>query len=412
MRDQNLLFYEADLDNQLRIKRSTVIDIVNHIQEEQFLISNDKELVEHIVANHSVQPLVLHEEATTMEQVETEVDVSRDPRRMIPPEHSHPFYIPGTRVDVNIPFTGEEWIFEYRPERFSSAFPRAEVNSGYIRISITLPHDVEREIFKDRYERELRLIKEYIEWSHKQVVEYNQSLDGIARQAIANRRKRLNKHAGIAELLDIPLTMKKGAPSITPVKIEIRRPPPLPVSPKTGLAPEPGITDETYEHILHFIRHQGRTFESVPATFAVHNEEGLRNIILAQLNGHFKGGAAGEVFRGRGKTDICIEEDNRAAFIGECKIWTGAANLADAIDQLLGYLTWRDSKASLIVFNLNNKNFTKILEKFPDTVRDHPLFINNLPYEETGEWRVLMRSREDEGRRVTVHVFVFDLYVA
>ena len=412
MRDPNLLFYEADLDNQLRIKKSTVIDVVNHIQEEQFLISSDEELVEHILANHTVQPLVLHEEARTMEQFETEVNVSTDPRRMIPPEHSHPFCIPGTRVDVNIPFTGEEWIFEYRPERFSSVFPRAEVNSGYIRISITLPHDVEREIFKERYDREIRLIKEYVEWSHKQVLEYNQGLDGIARQAIANRRERLNKHAGIAALLDIPLTTKERAPSITPVKVEVRRPPPLPVPPKTGLAPEPGISDEIYEHILHFIRHQGRTFESAPATFTMHNEEGLRNIILAQLNGHFKGDATGEVFRGRGKTDICIEEDSRAAFIGECKIWTGAANLTDAIDQLLGYLTWRDSKASLIVFNSSNKNFSKILETLPDTVRDHPLFVNNLPCEEAGEWRVLMRSGEDEGRRVSVHVFVFNLYVA
>ena len=412
MRDRNLLFYEAGLDNQLRAKKLQVSEVINCIPEQQFLISKDEELVEHIVANHTVQPLVLHEEARTMKQSETEVDVSRDLGRSFRPGHSGPFYISGTRVDVNIPFSGEDWIFNYRPDRFSTTFPRAEVNREYICISISLPHDVETEKFKDMYDREIRLIMGYVERSHSQVLEYNQSLDGIARQAITSRRERLNKHAGISALLDIPLSTKEGAPSITPVKVEIRRPPPLPVPPKTGLAPEPGITDETYEHILHFIRHQGRTFESTPATFAKHDEEGLRNIVLAQLNGHFEGDAAGEVFRGRGMTDICIEQDNRAAFIGECKIWTGAANLTNAIDQLLGYLTWRDSKASLIVFNSNNKNFSKILETLPDTVRNHPLFIHNLQYEETGEWRVLMRSEEDEGRRVTVHVFVFDLYVA
>ena len=145
--------------------------------------------------------------------------------------------------------------------------------------------------------------------------------------------------------------------------------------------------------------------------YAMHNEEDLRNIILAQLNGHFEGDAVGEVFRGRGKTDICIEQENRAAFIGECKLWTGPASLTDALDQLLGYLTWRDSKASLIVFNSGNKNFSKILEALPDTVENHRLRVDNLPCEETGEWRVLMRSEEDVGRRVTVHIFVFDLYV-
>ena len=411
MRDQNLLFYKLDLAGQLHARQQDISVAVNNISEQQFLISSDEEVVEHIISGHTVKPVVLQEDAMTMNQSETQVDVSNDHRRVLRPDHSGPFHIPGTRVDVNIPFDGEEWIFSYRPDRWSTFFPRAEVNRGYIRISISLPHDVETERFKESYESELRLIKQYVEQSYKQVESYNQSLPQLIRQAISSRRERLGKHAKIAELLDIPLSAKAGAPSIRPVRVEIRRPPSLPVPPKTGLAPEPGITDKTYEHILHFIRHQGRTFERTPATYAVHGEEDLRNIILAQLNGHFEGDAAGEVFRGHGKTDICIEQDNRAAFIGECKLWAGPASLTDGLDQLLGYLTWRDSKASLIVFNMRNKNFSGILETLPDTVRDHRLFVNNLPCDEAGEWRVLMRSEEDEGRRVIVHLFVFNLHV-
>ena len=74
-------------------------------------------------------------------------------------------------------------------------------------------------------------------------------------------------------------------------------------------------------------------------------------MVLAQLNGHFKGAATGEAFRGKGKTDIRIEQDDRAAFVGECKNWNGETGATKAIDQLLGYLTWRDGKAALIVFN-------------------------------------------------------------
>ena len=58
-------------------------------------------------------------------------------------------------------------------------------------------------------------------------------------------------------------------------------------------------------------------------------------------------------------------------------------------------LTWRDSKASLVVFNSKNRKFSKILEVLPGTGRDHRLFVRNLPCEETGEWRVQMRSEED-----------------
>ena len=135
-------------------------------------------------------------------------------------------------------------------------------------------------------------------------------------------------------------------------------------------------------------------------------------MILAHLNGYFEGDAVGEAFRGNGKTDISIAQDDRAAFVGECKLWSGPAGLTTALDQLMGYLTWRDSKASLILFNSKNRNFSKILESLPDTMRNHPLFIRDLQCDETGagEWRVQMRSKEDEGRRVTVHVFVFNLY--
>ena len=410
MRDHYLLFYENNLDEQLRARLSQINRAVDDIPEQQFLISNDQELIDHIVANFTVDPLVLREEAKTMNKVETQVDVSDEPFRVFRPGHSGPFYIPGTRVDIDIPFTGKEWLFHCRTSTWFTTFPHAEVNRESLRISISLPHDAESAKFKENYESELQLIKKYVEMSHNEVVAYNQSLPQLVQQAVLSRRERLKKHADIAELLDIPLAEKAGAPSIKPVKVEIRRPPPLPTPPKTGLVPEPGITSETYEHILHFIRHQGRTFERTPATYAMHNEEDLRNIILAQLNGHFEGDAVGEVFRGRGKTDICIEQDDRVAFIGECKLWAGSSSLIKALNQLLGYLTWRDSKASLIMFNSKNKNFSKILEVFPDTVENHSLFVRNLSCEEAGEWRVQMRSEEDEGRRVTVHLFVFNLY--
>ncbi len=172
----------------------------------------------------------------------------------------------------------------------------------------------------------------------------------------------------------------------------------------------PDIGWAAHQVVNHAIRHQGRTFETMPATFGVHDEEGLRDVILAQLNGHFRGAATGEAFRRSGKTDIRIEEDDRAAFVGECKNWTGEAGVIKAINQLLGYLTWRDSKAALIIFNKQVKGFSTVLEKLPAAVRSHLLFIREMDCSEHGEWRMLMRSAEDEGRRVTLHIFAFNIY--
>lgn len=410
MKNRDLLFSEEDLDAQLRARQLRVSSVVDGVPKDQFLVSSDQELIDHVVSQLTVEPIVLHEDATTMTQQETRVDVSRDQMRFSSLDRSGPFYIPGTQVDIGIPFTGESWVFQYRTNPWSTVCPRADVRSGLLNLSIEQPHDADPTAFKSVYEREIKLIREGVDRAHKQVVDYNKSLPNLVQQAVNSRRDRLGRHSNIAALLEIPLAPRPGAPSTAPVKVEVRRPPALPVPPKTGLKPEPGITEENYEHILHFIRHQGRTFERTPNTYAVHDEEDLRNIILAQLNGHFQGDAVGEAFRGKGKTDICIEQENRAAFIGECKLWTGPVGLTEAVDQLLGYLTWRDSKAALIMFNTKNKDFTKILEAIPKTLCAHALFVRTLSCAEAGEWRVQMRSAEDEGRRVTVHTFVFNLY--
>jgi len=410
MINSNFLFSETSLHHQIRTRESQVKTRVDVIPEDQFLISSDQEILEHLLPDLMIEPIVLHLAAKMMNQTETQIDVSRDPNRFFIERPDPPFFIPGTQINIDIPYTGEDWIFRYRPHKYFSVFPRPEIRHGLLRISIALPHDAEPEQFKTDYDQDIALIEKYVHSAHSQVSSYNTQLETVIQGAVTSRRTRLSKHAKLAKLLDIPLKSKDNAPPLKPVHIDIRRPLLLPAVPKTGLIPEHGLTDKNYEHILHFIRHQGRTFETTPGTYALHNEEGLRNIILSQLNGHFKGAAKGEVFRGRGKTDLCIEMDNRAAFVGECKMWAGPASLTKALDQMLGYLTWRDSKATIIAFNTENKDFSNIVSTLPDTLHKHALFLHALPCTEQGEWRVSMRSKEDKGRRVSVHVFLFNLY--
>jgi hypothetical protein len=75
---------------------------------------------------------------------------------------------------------------------------------------------------------------------------------------------------------------------------------------------------------LAIIRHEGRTFETTPKTSAKRDEEELRDIMLAHLNGHIQVDAAGEAFRRSGKTEIRIEDASRAALVAEYKVWEGS----------------------------------------------------------------------------------------
>jgi hypothetical protein len=414
-RFQDYLFALESLDAQLRQRHEVITQSVDRVPQEQFLVSTDDELLRHFAASMHIDPIVLDEDQRSMKQTETQVDVAGDPNRIFMEDRRGPFLVPGTRVEIAIPFTGEPWLFQYKTNPSFTVFPRGVVETslhlGVLRLTIERPTDVDPATFKADFEGQMKLLRGCVGHSSNQVAVFNSHLETNIRAAIAGRRQRLAKHSGLADLLDIPLAARPGAPSVKPIQIETKPLPKLPVAPKSGLKPEPGISVETYERILSIIRHEGRTFETTPGAGSKLDEEELRSILLAHLNGHFQGKAAGEVFRRTGKTDIRIEEDNRAAFVGECKVWGGQAQVAGDIDQLLSYLTWRDSKAALIVFSKTVKAFSGVQESLMDGVRRHPRFVKEVASPEGGEWRVVMRSAEDDGRLVTVQIFAFNLYL-
>lgn len=170
------------------------------------------------------------------------------------------------------------------------------------------------------------------------------------------------------------------------------------------------ISNHVSNRIIEHIRHFGRTMESSPTTYKDHPEEELRDIFLAHLNGTFKGSAKGEVFRKNGKTDICIEAENRSAFVAEFKIWHGKSQAISALEQLLNYLTWRDSKASLIFFNKENKEFNAIIPNLASSIAEHELTIKEFTCEQEGEWSFLVHPEEEIQHRINLYVFLFNLY--
>jgi hypothetical protein len=133
---------------------------------------------------------------------------------------------------------------------------------------------------------------------------------------------------------------------------------------------------------------------------------------LASLNGQYRGAATAEAFRKYGKTDIRIEEDNRAAFVGECKLWKGEKALLEGLNQLLGYVTWRDVKTALIVFNKDAAGFSAVQKAITEAIPNHPLFLRHSGAPQAGEWRAEFKSSDDGAREVRVHFFAFNLYVA
>jgi len=414
---EDYLFCEGDLDATLRAHQGSIAAKVDAVPRDQFMNARPQDVVDHILSVMTVEPLVIYEDRAEMDQHETKIDVSgwRDRN---PFGDRGPIYVTGVAVSVSIPFTGDSSLWKLRPNQWQTVFPHGQVlgsrgeNLGHVQLEMAQPTDEAPERFKARLDEELKMIRFYVQSQKQQIDGFNASLRPQVLAAVSARRDRIQKHEGLKDILGIPLKRKEGAPAFAPVKIARKLVRPLPPPPKSGYKPEPGITEEDYSHILSVIRHEGRTFETTPKTYAVHDEEQLRDILLAHLNGHYQGDATGEAFRRSGKTDIRIEDNNRAAFVAECKIWKGQKELSQAIDQLLGYLTWRDCKAAVVVFNKHNAKFSGILESVPEVFQTHSRFKRIRDAEGPGEWQFDMTSLEDEGRQVRVYVFVFNLFVA
>lgn len=418
-RINNLLFFKGDLADTLRHRLGQIPANVDLIPKDQLLATPEDDIVDHIYSSIKIKSIVLHEDSKEMEQCETKIDVSGY-RDRNPFGDRGPIYVPGVKVVVSIPYTGDTSLWNLRPNRSQSGFPfpRADIRQpnrdgiGYLDIVIELPVDEQREKFRQHLDDELKIIRFYLDSQKSQVELFNSTAPEDILRAIQARKERLKTHEGIADLLGIPLKRRGNAPPIEPIQIKRKLVKPLPSPPKSGFKPEPGIIDQDFEHILAVIRHEGRSFETTPKTYAVHDEEELRDILIAHLNGHYEGGATGETFRRSGKTDIRIEDQERAAFVAECKVWRGHKELLEAVDQLLSYLTWRDCKATIIVFNKHNAKFTELLTKVPETIRSHPRFKKELGQQKEGEWRFILTSFEDELRQVIVNVFIFNLFVA
>jgi hypothetical protein len=126
------------------------------------------------------------------------------------------------------------------------------------------------------------------------------------------------------------------------------------------------------------------------------------------LNSQFEGQASGETFNYQGKTDILIRANDRNIFIAECKFWKSPKTYAETIDQLLGYLSWRDTKSAILIFN-RNKTFSDVVNAIPDLTKSHPNFKRELPrLHETGT-RYIFSQKEDPNRELYLTVMAFNI---
>jgi hypothetical protein len=202
---------------------------------------------------------------------------------------------------------------------------------------------------------------------------------------------------------DLPQTFSIPTP-LTRQKIQIAKPHVTEI----GYTPEPTPEQATYEEILKNLHDWGKQFERMPSTYSNKEEEELRDLFLVFVEPYFVGTATGETFNKSGKTDILLRYEGKNVFIAEFKFWKGKKAYLSAISQLLSYLTWRDSKAALVMF-VTNKDFTSVIETIENVTPTHENFLGFVDKRDNTWLNYRIHLNHDKNREVRLAVLLFHI---
>jgi len=375
---------------------------VDALSEDRILKTDSEELVRYFVEKFKVEVPQLQLDAVAAERHERTIEVyDRYDQRT--------YDVPGIAFDFEIPFTGDAEIFQMRPNTYDTGPPYADIRGGKVCFTVS-GRDLSDDDLKRGFEGTRDSIQKYLNWHQAMWTGVDDQIARTVRDRINQRRERLQKHHSLASglaSLGVKLKEKPGDPrSYSPPAVKQKIEPKLPPM-KPSAPPDPTLDEQQYGTILGLIRDAGRSIEQSSSRMRDLDEEALRDILLVPLNAHF-GGVTGEAFNYSGKTDILIRHGGGNLFAAECKIWTGDKAFHAAIDQLLGYLTWRDTKAALVVFN-RNKGFSDVNDKLRILPTTHSSYVGGPKRLDETSTQFTMRLPQDTARIITMSVLGFDL---
>ena len=399
------LFSKYDLGLVLQNQVGELRGHINNLAEDYILSVSEADLTAFLKEKYTIEPITLGEPFIASSG-EIDIDVSHDPLRGR--LHSGPIYAKGLQVHIKVPYSGDRQLFLCRPSQFTLSPPQGVVTDEHLEFFMTGERLVGENIRRE-LENTVREINGYLTNIRSACEAHNGSLERIIHEVVGWRKQKLLANRQIVASIGLPMQARSDAPRTYAVP-DVRRKPAIrpPVVKQKAYIPEPALDEKEYEHILSIIRSMVSVIERSPKAFAHMGEEDLRSQFLVQLNGQYQGRATGETFNYEGKTDILIRDGDRNVFIAECKIWKGEAELLKAIDQILGYLHWRDTKAALLVFN-RNKAFSDVLSKVPPAIQRHPNCKKLIRQVGETEWRFLFASKDDPNRELQLAVLLFDV---
>lgn len=313
--------------------------------------------------------------------------------------------------EISYTFTGSSALFQIRPEQsYAVVYNEIYVNNENQTVSFRFDFKgFNAENFKTTLKKNFDEAFENLPRTNAMVSKWNNQLQSLIDDAFNQRKELLQNENSFFNEIEVNVNKSTEAVFSVPVVREKIIPQVEFVKSKSGKS-EPTISKDIYQDILKLIYSLGKRMEQKPSLYIERDEQSIREVFLLFLETRYdKVTATGETFNSIGKTDIILKyaEDSSNLFIAECKFWTGIESFFEAIFQLFDrYLTWRDSKAALMIF-VKNKEFTKVLEKIKSDINKHPYFVKNVGYNGESSFSYIFRLPQDKDKEVYFEVMAF-----
>jgi hypothetical protein len=257
----------------------------------------------------------------------------------------------------------------------------------------------------------LETLEKAIEYKNSNVLAGNERLKNELADFINQKKKQLEADEKLLDeiIKRVPVNLEKKGEKPSTVNFAVREVI-KPVYPKAQELQEPFIEAEKVNAVIELLKNSGLSFETTPKVYSKMEEEELRDILLSHLNCVFQGDATGETFVKKGKTDIHLKMGKGSILSMECKFWEGEKNYHSMINQLFGYLTWRQNYGILITFS-KRENFSEVLEKAKNAASTHPTSAtNSLKIVNASHFVTSNRFPEDNAKSVCVNHLLFNLF--
>lgn len=365
---------------------------------------DDEEYIKFLIEDFKVIPLVIYEESEQIEYPKVTKEKMTD--RFSGYEYEQDVYV----FTAKYTFSGSTVLFKIRPSSWTMTSYEIYVNENNNTVSFSFKCN-EQNTDKFKAGKSSAFYAAFTNVNNANVFanEWNNSVEGLVRAEFKRVKEKFLKENDFFAAINI--STNKNADSIFSVptikKVDIPQPK---VDKNKEFASIPTMSQNMYKDILKVVYDAGKSMEKKPTLYIDKDEEGLRDQFLFILETRYEGiTATGETFNKNGKTDIILKysADNTNLFVAECKFWKGSSEFHQAVNQLFDrYLTWRDSKVALMFF-VQNKDFTKVLETVKEEARKHSYFKKVLNYNGESTFSYVYRLPNDENKDVFLEIILF-----